>query len=289
MTTQGKDWVPLLKSLPYSDRFNSVSEGAQNLFVRLLAQCDDAGSYYFSPKLLLAMLYPLMYEQGRISLRTIKSRRDELLGADLCVKYTAVSDGKTYLRVKNCVKGKRKNSKIDKRFPEESETNREGMLAPIIEDNIKEEKREESPLPLNPILKQAGELSTLYINQTGKRGGHAGILNHFHDCLKDPTYRLDFDGWGDEILKLPFGQVIGQIWDFTDQFKILKPKRKYESPTPNALSDHTRAKQEASFRDADRRKKEWDALSPKEKQAREDAKSASFDKLRKKLAIAPKG
>ncbi len=109
----------------------------------------------------------------------------------------------------------------------------------------KEGKEADVPVP-DIKLKQAADLARYFILHTGKRGNNTTITNQFFNCLNDPEYLLDFEGWKKEILKLPKKQVISKIWNFTDQAEFMKAKvkpNKYQEFTPNAVSQ--RASREA--------------------------------------------
>ena len=114
-----ESWTPLLKSYPESRKINSVSVGAETMFTRLLALCDDKANYYGAPALLLVHTFGNRYANGTVSLRDCEQWRTELITAGLVLAYQ--SEGEVYLHVVNCKKMLRGDIKEDLRFPEFSQ------------------------------------------------------------------------------------------------------------------------------------------------------------------------
>ena len=50
-------WNPLLKSYPDSEKINAISIGAETLYTRLIAQCDDHAHYYGDARWVLPKLF----------------------------------------------------------------------------------------------------------------------------------------------------------------------------------------------------------------------------------------
>jgi len=88
---------PLLKSFPDSEKINSVSEGAEVLYLRLIAACDDAGRYWAEPKMVLAKLFTHRAINGQVTIRGVDKRLSELERIGLIRFYR--SDGKRYLEM----------------------------------------------------------------------------------------------------------------------------------------------------------------------------------------------
>lgn len=106
----------LLKSYPDSEKINAVSEGAETLFTRLLAQADDADHYYGEPAMVLGKLYTRRMCAGQVDLVMVRARMDELMNARLIDTYDA--DGRQYIEIVNRRKELRADVKQDLRFPE---------------------------------------------------------------------------------------------------------------------------------------------------------------------------
>ncbi len=106
---------PLLKSYPDSDKINAVSEGAEVLFVRLIAQSDDAGRYYGDPKFVLAKLFTSRMAEGQLTVKKIEDRICELEAVGLIERYT--SGGSRYIQLVNAFKTVRKDKNPKYRFP----------------------------------------------------------------------------------------------------------------------------------------------------------------------------
>jgi len=65
------------ESICIDKRLNSVSEGAENLFYRLLSKTDDAGRVFADSSLIKGQIYP----RRDVSIKTIEERLKELHGA----------------------------------------------------------------------------------------------------------------------------------------------------------------------------------------------------------------
>ncbi|MHC4563551.1 MAG: hypothetical protein ACYS8X_12360 [Planctomycetota bacterium] len=110
-------WNPLRTSYPFSEKINRCSPGAETLYTRLLAQSDDNGNYYGSPRQILAQLYNLRWERGDVTDADIAGWRDELIAAGLLRSYQA--DGREHVHMVGVKKILRKDIKRDLRFPPE--------------------------------------------------------------------------------------------------------------------------------------------------------------------------
>lgn len=115
MGKAGKSYNPLLKSYPDSEKINRVSEGAEVLYVRLLAASDDDHHYYADAQRVLAKLFTERMVVGTVTEEAVAARLDELDREDLIRLYEV--GGKQYLEIVQCFKRFRKDVKFDKRFP----------------------------------------------------------------------------------------------------------------------------------------------------------------------------
>jgi hypothetical protein len=106
---------PLLKSYPDSDSINAVSEGAEVLYVRLIAATDDASHYYGDPYWILSRLFTARMITGQLTTDDIAGRLRELAQVGLLRIY-AVRNVE-YLELVNCFKKVRGDVKPDIRFP----------------------------------------------------------------------------------------------------------------------------------------------------------------------------
>lgn len=113
--TRRKNYNPLLKSYPDSVLVNSVSEGAEVLYVRLIAQSDDAGRYWGCPKLVAAKLFSHRFANEEVSVKEIGSRISELMGVGLIHTYEV--SGQPYLVMVDVYKQLRKDVKPVITFP----------------------------------------------------------------------------------------------------------------------------------------------------------------------------
>jgi len=119
MSRRNESYVPLLCDYPDSEKINKVSEGAEAMFCRLLAKCDDEGNYYGSPKRLLGKLFALRYENGTMTARKVLRCRDELVTATLITLYE--HEGVEYVHINSCKKSLRKDVAVKVCFPEFTE------------------------------------------------------------------------------------------------------------------------------------------------------------------------
>jgi hypothetical protein len=97
-----ESYNPLLKSYPDSEKINSVSEGAEVLYVRLIAASDDAGRYWGNPMMVLAKLFTHRMTAGQITVEEVESRLQQLAAVELIHFYEV--DGKRYLQMVEVVK-----------------------------------------------------------------------------------------------------------------------------------------------------------------------------------------
>ena len=109
-------YSPLLCSYPDSEKINSVSLGAECLFCRLIARCDDAGNYEGDPVLLMCGLFAKRFQKGAVTVTDVERFRDELVTAGLIDLYKI--NGATYTHIRNVKKVLRSDIKRDIRFPQ---------------------------------------------------------------------------------------------------------------------------------------------------------------------------
>jgi hypothetical protein len=106
---------PLLKSYPDSEKVNAVSIGAEVLFVRLIAQCDDLAHYYGDPAIVLGKLLTHRMCKGEVDAAAVGQWMGELRDAGLVTFYNV--GARRYLEVVNCKKALRNDVAPDVRFP----------------------------------------------------------------------------------------------------------------------------------------------------------------------------
>lgn len=108
-------YVQLLRSLPDSEKVNAVSEGAECLYVRLLASADDAGRFPGDPKWILAKLFTARMIAGQVTSEIIDERLVELDQAGLVHRY--VVDGKPFVEIVNHFRQNRADVKTKVIYP----------------------------------------------------------------------------------------------------------------------------------------------------------------------------
>ena len=109
-------WVPLRKSYPDSQKVNSVSIGAEMLFTRLLAQCDDHSHYWADPGIIAGKLLTQRVVQGETTQEDAAKWLRELVDEDLVVLYQV--RGIAYLEVVNCKKHLRNDINHNVQYPD---------------------------------------------------------------------------------------------------------------------------------------------------------------------------
>jgi hypothetical protein len=92
-----ESYNPLLKSYPDSEKINAVSEGAEVLYVRLIAASDDAGRYWAEPKMVLAKLFTHRALSKTVTAKAVEGRLAELEKIGLIAFYT--SGGRRFLQM----------------------------------------------------------------------------------------------------------------------------------------------------------------------------------------------
>jgi len=102
-------WNPLLKSYPDSEKINSVSLGAETLYTRLIAQCDDNANYWGDPMMVLAKLFTHRMVAEEVEVGDVQSWLTELLQVGLIRSYKVGE--KEFVRVINCKKHLRSDLK----------------------------------------------------------------------------------------------------------------------------------------------------------------------------------
>lgn len=115
MNTRNESYNPLLKSYVDSEKINAVTEGAENLYVRLIAQSDDEGRYSADPNWVLAKLYTHRMFKG-LKVDDVAARIEELWSVDLIRLYEV--EGKKFLQVVDVFRTHRKDVKKKLFYPE---------------------------------------------------------------------------------------------------------------------------------------------------------------------------
>jgi hypothetical protein len=110
-------WNPRLCNFPFSEKVNSISEGAECLYGRLLDQTDDNGNYWGDPAVVLGQLMPHRMASGQVSVSDIKARLAELSSQTVGLVVFYEVNGRKYLHLANPFKLLRKDVSPDIKFP----------------------------------------------------------------------------------------------------------------------------------------------------------------------------
>ena len=170
MAKKREPFAPLLCSYPDSRKINSVSEGAEAMYCRLIAKCDDKGNFDGDPMLLLCKLYALRWTNKTMDVKKVKRYRDELVTAALLTRYEC--DNVEYLNIVNCKKSLRKDMALSIEYPacpesaqvplekeapvtvtEPGQQHHESVTEPLQERNgpVTETLHQSNPIQSNPI------------------------------------------------------------------------------------------------------------------------------------------
>lgn len=177
MSTRRTKYNPLLKSYPDSERINSVSEGAEVLYCRLIAQTDDGGCYYADPLMVLAKLFSHRMLAG-LTAEEVAKRIAELESVGLISIYEA--GGKKYLQLVNVYKALRRDVSPQVFFPQpvpESVTETGRSRAGCVADSVRQ------PETGNPTQPETQPNHTQ--KPAVKDSAFAGLTK---DDLSDPSF-----------------------------------------------------------------------------------------------------
>lgn len=173
MSGRSESYVQLLRSFPDSDKLNTVSEGAECLFLRLLAVTDDAGRYPADPGWVAAKVFTHRLISGTVTPDIVAERLGELERATLIALYDV--QRKAYLQIVNLFRHNRSDVKPRLLYPAP-----EQQVATSIEgiDPSSEQTR-------NGHVAKAKRTRTGSGTNAGRtRNGH-GPLSH-HRTIKEP-------------------------------------------------------------------------------------------------------
>jgi hypothetical protein len=124
--TKSPQWEALLKSFPDSRKINSVSEGAEILYLRLLAVSDDLGRYYADPAVIHARIFT--FRARDVSVTEAGRRRDELVRAGLVRVYRV--EGEEVLELVDVYRRQRRDVEPKIAFPGPEKADRDGPVTP---------------------------------------------------------------------------------------------------------------------------------------------------------------
>lgn len=224
-TRKREPWNPLLKSYPFSEKINAVSIGAETLFTRLVAQADDYGNYYGSPRMILASLFPHRWAKKELTETDAGRWRTELVTCPfgpLAATYSV--NGSEYLHLINSRRRFRSDVTPDERFPREPANIEEKALSehvtkaarkrtvnvPLDRDpdrdpdrdktEIKQKQDQKTIVSLKAITKKNGKVDQLidYLNEISH-----SRFRHSEASRRPINARLDGEATEDDI-KLVF-------------------------------------------------------------------------------------
>jgi hypothetical protein len=209
---RGGSYNPLLKAYPDSERINSVSEGAEALYTRLIAKTDDAGRYWADPRLVVAKLFSHRWAAGEVDEEMIGARIDELEKVGL-IKLYEVS-GRRYLEMVNAFKTFRKDVKLKLEHPE-----------PDWETDTGRVRNEESP-DSSPQTQTQTQTKT---KKKKKKGWTEVLEEEFPVLHQSPDFCVTWDRWlayrRDANKSMPAASTARAIFKKTEEFGIAELKR----------------------------------------------------------------
>jgi hypothetical protein len=119
-------YVQLLRFYPDSEKINAVSEGAEVLYLRLIAASDDCGRYSGESRWILAKLFTARMITGEVMAEKIEGRLVELENVGLIRRYEV--DGKRYLELLNLFRMNRSDVKPVLVFPAPESTSEQPRI-----------------------------------------------------------------------------------------------------------------------------------------------------------------
>jgi len=200
MNRRNESYTPLLCNYPDSEKINKVSEGAEAMFCRLLAKCDDDGNYHGEPKRLLGKLFTLRYENGTMTVTKVLRYRNELVTATLITCY--VVDTVTYIHINNCKKSLRKDVAKKLFFPKFDQKLQPSPAKALNEnvtgrnDDVTGRDENVTPIQSNPIQSNPRERE----RTTGNRNNGKQKHGEFVFLLSDEFSKL-IERFGERVTK----------------------------------------------------------------------------------------
>ena len=304
MANKRDPWVPLRLSLPFSEKINGVSIGAEMLYVRLLAQCDDGSNYWGSSKQILALLCSLRWENGQVQEGEIRAWRDELVGVGLAEIYEVA--GREYLHLIAVKKILRNDVLRDERFPQSPtepglpdggpDAGRAGAGSGPSEEEEEEEEEEDTEgagpeihdIEL-PDRKHQATDATQHLNNLIRSCTAAPLLSVTEDQVRAKLFGAGIPP--EDVGAVSADDLKAAVKEWRDHQKEVRSR----NPTGRApnfglgyLKNVIQAKRDAEWRKekaqpagpaaelvhfpaADPRTRYWESLSTREKQANVDA------------------
>jgi hypothetical protein len=114
--SRGQNWEALLKSYPDSVKINAVSEGAEVLYVRLIAACDSLGHYWGDPAMIACKLFTHRCARRQLTPQVVKKRLLELVGVGLVALYEV--GGVSYVELVDLYRKRRADFQPKSIFPQ---------------------------------------------------------------------------------------------------------------------------------------------------------------------------
>lgn len=140
----------MLRDWTGSESIDSLSEGAEVFFTRLIMKADDFGCYYGNPKLLSSTLYPLK----KVAQDKISKYRDECAQSGVIQVYQV--DGKEYICIPNF--GQRLRA-MNRKFPEPPKTTvptDDSQMSGISQTDDGQKRREEKGREVEEEVEEKG-------------------------------------------------------------------------------------------------------------------------------------
>ena len=258
MTQRNESYTPLLCSYPDSEKVNKVSEGAEAMFCRLLAKCDDAGNYDGQPKRLLCKLYALRYENGTMTERRVRRYRDELVTARLVDVYLV--DGVEYVHIRDCKKSLRSDVKAKLYFPEYSQSLANKELPEDVTKtgrkrnvSVTGTKHQSNPIQSNPKQEKALFLDFVSLSKEE----YSKLVKKYGEPQTKSLIKSLNDGIGSKGYKYKSHYHTILVWAKRDNIPILPTKEDAEKDEIAALEkkrQEMRAEHGQFIREADEKK-----------------------------------
>ena len=226
-----------------SRKINAISEGAENLYYRLLVISDDYGRFHADPEIIKGQIYTLR----KIKISTIKQRLQELDDIKLIKIYN--SNGEKYLEIVNFEKNQyfRKDIKRKSDFPSFQQRSRNEKLQVVTDCNV-EPARQYINRNNNSNKNKNKDIRHKVINYLNEKAGKSFGLDS-KDAIKYINGRVEKNKATFEKFKHVIDIKAGQWLDDDEYNKYLRPSTLFrESNFENYLNEKkTQQKKKSIF------------------------------------------
>lgn len=248
----------LNKVLLTSQKINKISEGAENLYYRILLLVDDYGRYYADPDIIKSYCYP----KRRVSILIIKKRLVELINIRLIKTYK--DNKEEYLEIVNFQKYQKFRSDINLKddFPKpkafQQGSRNENVTGRIEPERVVDINSTQQYINRNKNNNENRNKNLRHevINYLNKKAGKSFDLDS-KDAIKYINGRIDKNKATLEQFKHIIDIKIEQWLDDDGYNKYLRPSTLFrESNFENYLNENKKQKRKSWAERSERKERE---------------------------------